>query len=336
MANTKRSSAIPNHLYNYARFEHHVHKDYRDAAAHVHAALERFATSCTEYRPGDMSDLANRLNLFADRCHSLGQWTNEVGNGFAQADRRAIVAYGRKLGRPLIMARRLKRPRIMGKAAIGDWLRKARKRANDAIESGRELARVRWWDALDTTGLHGDWLALYNVWFFETSPTTLGTWSISKEGNPLVTITSPDYINDLKAKPHHQQVRGAFMEKFPDISTIKPGDKFPADGNDKEYDTARAPFTGTGTTTGDYNALEWFLGSYATSMEVTSVDPVTKTIKVRVVVNNKSHWQSGTRVPQSFRNRGFPDYLIPNSRRSDPGPGGTFEQDFVWEETIQY
>lgn len=189
-----------------------------------------------------------------------------------------------------------------------------------------QLASVDWPGTLDTEGLEGDWHGLYLAWFFETSPSGIGEWGYDEDGIPLVTITSEGYVHDLRAKPHYQETIDRFKEQFPDIGKIHVGDRI----SNPFY------FTGPGSASGDYNALEWFMGSYRTEMIVQCVDLDERKVYVKVIVSNTSHWESGTRLPQSFIDRGLPPYLIQDAPREAPGPGGTFNQKFIWEDSIQY
>jgi hypothetical protein len=189
----------------------------------------------------------------------------------------------------------------------------------------QDLARVDWLGSFDTTGLEGDWHRLYLVWFFEKTPTDLGAWS-AEDGVPLVTITSKGYVHDLKQKPHYQETLTKFKKEHSDFGKIKVG----------AQTTNSFSFTGEGSASGDYDALEWFMGSYDTTVTVVSADSKTRSIKIKVVVSNISHWQSGTRLPKSFINKGLPPFLVSDAPRNAFGPGGTFKQKFIWEDTIRY
>ncbi|HFQ94444.1 MAG TPA: WXG100 family type VII secretion target [Anaerolineae bacterium] len=204
---------------------------------------------------------------------------------------------------------------------VGDIIDKGSDLLNKAEFLARKLAAVQWSDIVDTEGLKGDWLNLFAVWFFETKPSSLGVWG-EKNDTPIVTITDPNYIDDLKNKPNYAEAIQALKTKYPNL---------------KVGDSIRHPFrfTGPGTTTGEYNALEWFLGSYSTTITVTAVDPVTGQATVDVQVLNLSHWESGTRMPQQFQDIGIPEFLIPDAPRGDFGPGGNFYQEFVWQDTIR-
>jgi hypothetical protein len=188
-----------------------------------------------------------------------------------------------------------------------------------------DLTRVDWLGTFDTAGLEGDWHKLYVIWFFELSPASVGTWSV-EGGVPLVTITSKGYVNDLKKKPNYQESLNLFKQKYPDLKAIKVGSLI----------TNNFTFTGEGSASGKYSALEWFMGSYQTMITATSNSQTTKSVTVKVEVSNTSHWQSGTRLPRSFINKGLPPYLVRDAPRTAFGPGGTFKQKFIWNDTIQY
>ena len=53
-------------------------------------------------------------------------------------------------------------------------------------------------------------------------------------------------------------------------------------------------FTGPGTRTGTYGAVEWFLGSYTIEWIEASRE------KVKLDIDNLSHWSSGTRLPKTW------------------------------------
>lgn len=207
---------------------------------------------------------------------------------------------------------------------IIDWLSDT---ASDAWDLLEDISRVDWNGTWDTEGLEGDWGALYGAWALGTRPDDFGVWSTRPDdGKDLVTITSEGYINDLKSKPNYNETIEKFKNEHPSIDELAVGD------------TVSNPFifTGQGTTTGDYNALEWFLGSYNTTMTVTGIDRESGTITVETKVINRSHWESGTRVPGSWQEIGIPPYLIPNGFGDITGLGETYWQEFVWEDQIQY
>ncbi len=89
------------------------------------------------------------------------------------------------------------------------------------------------------------------AWACETSPSGLGVWGI-EAGEPLVTITSGGYIDDLKSKPHYHETLNKFKKEHPNINIIRIHD----------FTKNNFRFTGPGSASGKYNALEWFLGSY--------------------------------------------------------------------------
>jgi len=68
--------------------------------------------------------------------------------------------------------------------------------------------------------LKADWNYLWAVWLFELAPKDLGQWSSDKTE---VTITSSDYISDLKSRPAYKDAIAAFKKQYPQLSAIKPG-----------------------------------------------------------------------------------------------------------------
>jgi RHS repeat-associated protein len=191
------------------------------------------------------------------------------------------------------------------------------------LNLGGKLLDVDIAGAVNTENLEGNWLQFYFVWFFETSPDDLGEWG-DLDGTPVVTITSEDFVNDLKSKPNYEETSQLLRDACPiaDSSCI---------GTSIENHFI---FTGPGTTTGNYDPVEWYLGSYKTEMTITGVDLEANQLIVDVTVTNLSHWQSGTRVPQSFQDQGFSPYLIPNVSRDAMGMGGNYYQRFIWEDII--
>lgn len=211
-----------------------------------------------------------------------------------------------------------------GGGGIRGWFRD---RFSDIGGIVDDIGRVDWNGSWDTEGLEGDWGALYGAWALGTRPDDFGQWSTNPDdGKDLVTITSDGYINDLKSKPNYDETLDVFRNTYPSIDDLAVGDTI----------SNMFLFTGQGTTTGDYNALEWFLGSYGTTVTVTGINRETGEVTVDVNVRNRSHWESGTRVPGSWQDRGIPPYLIPNGFGDVTGLGETYWQEFVWEDQIQY
>ncbi len=196
------------------------------------------------------------------------------------------------------------------------------------------LLNVQWLAPFDSTGLEGDWYGLYWAWVLDLRPSSIGTWSAGPNGEPQVTITSQGYINDLKKKPAYQDAKSAFKKKYPSIYQTYIGAQA----------TSSFGFSGPGSagqgSSGRYNALEWFLGSYDYIVTATSFDTPNSTINVEMVVTNRSHWESGTRVPPSWIGKEIlpgiviPPYLVPNWV-GERGPGAAFWQKFVWPDSIR-
>ena len=189
-----------------------------------------------------------------------------------------------------------------------------------------ELSTVDVDGILDQAGLQADWLALTEVWFFEESPQALGQWGTCN-GIPCVTINRPDYIDDLRSRPTYLEAVEAFKATHPDPSLLAVGTRF----------RHSFRFTGPGSASGQYNAVEWFLGSYTLDFTVTAVDAANRTLTVELVAANRSRWGSATRLPEEYRRRyGVPTELVPDMPRSVELPGGDVEQRFVWTDTIAY
>lgn len=191
-----------------------------------------------------------------------------------------------------------------------------------------DLTRVDWMGPFNTTGLKADWGRMFFIWFCELSPADLGIWSRNGDA-ATVTITEgtgPEYIYDLRNKPYHLRAMNQFRAEYPDFESLEVGN----------HTRSGFRFTGEGTATGNYNQLEWFLGSYGIDIEVVGVNHDTKQVFVRVTVSNTSHWESATRIPQRGMDAGLPPSLVSDMPREDCGPGGDFAQLFIWQETINY
>lgn len=98
---------------------------------------------------------------------------------------------------------------------VGNMIDKSSELLDRAELVVKKLSEVQWSDVVDTEGLQGDWLGLYSVWFFETSPEDLGTWS-ELDGAPMVTITDSSYINDLRNKPNYTEAIESLRTTYPD------------------------------------------------------------------------------------------------------------------------
>jgi len=196
-----------------------------------------------------------------------------------------------------------------------------------ALYIPKKLMEVRWDGLVDTRGLKADWLRLTAVWFAGTSPPDLGAWGTLKAGEsvsqspfikeavglPYVVISRRDYVDDLVAKPSYQEA----LKEFAKNGFSRTEHVF--------------TFSPDGSKSGSYNAVEWFLGSYHTVIEPIRIDEKTRTVHFRATVVNVSSWESESRLPQGFQERGLPPYLIGDSERKAGYPGGSFAQYFVWE-----
>jgi len=189
-----------------------------------------------------------------------------------------------------------------------------------------ELSTVDIDGMLDEAGMQADWLALTETWLFEESPQDLGQWG-THNGRPCVTITRRDYVDDLRSRPPYLEAVEAFKAAHPDPGAVPVGTTFRHDFH----------FTGPGSASGQYNAVEWFLGSYTLEFTVTGVDPVTRTVTVDVVAANTSRRGSATRVPEEYHRRyGIPTEFMSDVPRSAWGPGGNVDQLFMWTDELSY
>ncbi len=169
--------------------------------------------------------------------------------------------------------------------------------------------------------LSADWFGMTKTWFFEQKPEGLGTWSKDPDGTDRVTITREDFTSDLAKKPAHAQALEKLRREFPEP---KVGDAI----------STTFSFTGPGSASGKYDALEWALGSYQTTVRVESIDRATGKVHVKCQVENASGWQSATRMPQTFQDKGLPAQLIDDTKRDQHELGGNYRQTFAWEEDL--
>jgi hypothetical protein len=205
----------------------------------------------------------------------------------------------------------------------------------------RKLTEVDYGAIVDMEGLEGDWGALFWAWVYEASPLEIGEWSdttpsdIAEMANwsdtniPIVTITSGGYVHDIKSRVHYHKTMDKFIANHCADGKVEVGD----------FSTGGFTFTGPGSAnedTEDYQAMEWFLGSYDIRITAIAVDQANRSVTVRVNVLNESDWSSGTRVPAVGQAAGFPPCLVDDTRREEWGPGGSMRQNFVWEETFNY
>jgi len=195
------------------------------------------------------------------------------------------------------------------------------------VEQGvKELSTVDIGGMLDDAGLQADWLALTEMWFFEESPQALGQW-FTINGRPCVVITRRDYIDDIRSRPTYLDAVEAFKAAHPDPSAVPVGTTF----------RHNFRFTGPGSASGQYNAVEWFLGSYILEFTVTGVNPASRTVTVDVVAANTSRRGSATRVPEEYHRRyGIPTEFMSDVPRSASGPGGNVDQLFMWTDELSY
>ncbi len=210
------------------------------------------------------------------------------------------------------------------------------------------LAEVQWHGIFDTDGLEGDWLYLTQIWFNNERPASLGVWGIEPEHNePIVTITSQGYINDFKKHQGYAFALNTFGMTYRDFCKIKIGDNI----------VYNFVFTGPGSAgraefQEKYKAMEWFLGSHTYTLTVVGIDEALSRVLLNVEVLNRSHWESESRIPGSWKGKTLipardmfgietpevtvPGYLIPNWVGEDGRPGAAFWQRYLWLEFIQY
>ncbi|AGC43143.1 hypothetical protein MYSTI_01811 [Myxococcus stipitatus DSM 14675] len=180
--------------------------------------------------------------------------------------------------------------------------------------------------------LKGDWPKLWGTWLLEEKPKDLGTWDKTSDGTDRVTVSNNAYTDDLAGRPHQQQVTEEFFKMYPNP---KPGDTFPPKGASKEVtDKALYVFAGPDTAENSKNkhtSLEWFIGSYRTEVKCTGIDEKTGKPNLSYEVVNNSHFESGTRVPATFQDKGLPPSLVDDRKREQGvGIGGDWIQRYTW------
>lgn len=181
--------------------------------------------------------------------------------------------------------------------------------------------------------LEGDWPKLWGTWLLEEKPKDLGTWDKTADGTDRVTVRDNAYTRDLAGRPHQQQVTEEFFKMYPNP---KPGDVFPpANATPEQNDKALYRFTGPGTDEANkkdpYTSLEWFIGSYRTQVKCTGIDEKTGKPNLEYEVVNNSHFESGTRVPATFQEKGLPPALVQDRKRETGlGVGGDWIQRYTW------
>jgi RHS repeat-associated protein len=107
------------------------------------------------------------------------------------------------------------------------------------------------------------WTQMFADWFFE------------RGRNPITYESDSPQSKDI-AKSH--SIKNDILPPF-----CERGEK-----------KAQWQFTGPGTRAGTYGAAEWFLGSYNIAWIEASKE------KVKLDITNRSHWQSGTRLPKTW------------------------------------
>jgi hypothetical protein len=180
--------------------------------------------------------------------------------------------------------------------------------------------------------LQGDWPKLWGTWLLEEKPKDLGTWDKTANGTDRVTVRDNAYTEDLAGRPHQQQVTEEFFKLYPNP---KPGDVFPPkNATAEQNDKALYRFTGPGTAEASkekYTSLEWFIGSYRTEVKCTGIDEKTGKPNLTYEVVNNSHFESGTRVPATFQEKGLPPALVQDRKRETGlGVGGDWIQRYTW------
>jgi hypothetical protein len=180
--------------------------------------------------------------------------------------------------------------------------------------------------------LKADWPKLWGTWLLEEKPKDLGTWDKLADGTDRVTVRDNAYTDDLAGRPHQQKVTEEFFKLYPNP---KPGDEFPPKNATAEQKKAALyVFAGPDTAESSKNphtALEWFIGSYNTKVKCTGIDEKTGKPNLEFEVVNNSHFESGTRVPASFQDKGLPPYLVGDRKRETGlGVGGDWVQRYVW------
>lgn len=88
---TTTSSADPQALFHYADTATQINGDLEHEAQVLGTVLDRFAATCTEYRFGVGSHLADDLRAYVQQIRPLDEWVWQVGIDFQHADQRGEV-----------------------------------------------------------------------------------------------------------------------------------------------------------------------------------------------------------------------------------------------------
>ncbi|MFE8604093.1 LysM peptidoglycan-binding domain-containing protein [Archangium violaceum] len=279
--------------------ERFVSRHANQVAAQAKAAKARVKLSGERYR-ARLSETASKVELHVSRHQETPEQIAQRAGSAAVGLSRAVVVPG-----------------------AGTVLNRVWKSLKPMKLATGKLLEVKWSDIVDTKGLKADWHSLWVIWLLELSPGSLGKWS---EDGTVVEITSQDYISDLRSRSHHKKALQHFKREHPSLGAIKVG----------ASSSLPFSFTGPGTATGEYTALEWFLGSYTTKMSVTAVSAAAREVTLKIVVENESHWESATRTPAVFRKAGSPKYFVADATRKKSLVGGDFTQRFIWSEKLKY
>jgi hypothetical protein len=192
----------------------------------------------------------------------------------------------------------------------------------------KDLAEIDYQGALSVEGLKAPWPSMFSVWGFERSPPQLGVYSVEKDkkGNDTtyVTISREDFAHDLRSRPTYRHAIEQFRAQHPDLTKAKPGDSI----------TTHFQYTGPGMKSGDYAMLETFLGSYSMKVTFRGLDEETRKPRFDFMVENKTHWESGTRIAKSWQDQGWPPYLIENYERGR-GMFGNITQRYIWSDLLE-
>lgn len=152
-----------------------------------------------------------------------------------------------------------------------------------------QILKIRF-PELPKAGTTANWDELFAIWFFETSPMLPNA---SWNGDKIIFNTNSAFSKDIAKSPSFSgtKTNNSIKRKFFEVSDAMRPNPFEASFH----------FVGAETGMKDYyTVVEWFLGSYKAKIYWVNVN---NTYKIKAIINNRSHWYSGTRLPKSWQNK---------------------------------
>jgi len=162
----------------------------------------------------------------------------------------------------------------------------------------------------------------------------LGHWTKYEEEikrfpnkTPMLVFRKNDaYIRDIMSRDPYKYAIREITRAIKQLPKDKRDNAIIKDLIDKKMKRRIADFKYIGPMTGTevYTILESFLGTYNTDIKFLSYDEERREVKVKVITENMSHWQSATRLPDSITKKKYFEFM------------GNPEYDWVPEEIREY